>query len=130
MASLNPITGVLGKQKAAHLLRRATMGPRLQDITAFSLLDVDAAIAQLIQPQTPPNFPVDPNTVTTWIAPNLPDPTQMVDVWSGYTKSWWLETMRSSGPNLTERMVWFYHTHIPIILSRVSWCPQLAIDYL
>ncbi|MFM1893921.1 MAG: hypothetical protein RIQ90_1087 [Bacteroidota bacterium] len=130
MASLNPITGVLGKQKAAHLLRRATMGPRLQDITAFSLLDVDAAIAQLIQPQTPPNFPVDPNTGTTWIAPNLPDPTQMVDVWSGYTKSWWLETMRSSGPNLTERMVWFYHTHIPIILSRVSWSPQLAIDYL
>ena len=46
MASLNPITGVLGKQKAAHLLRRATMGPRIQDITAFSLLDVDAAIAQ------------------------------------------------------------------------------------
>lgn len=130
MASLNPITGVLGKQKAAHLLRRATMGPRLQEITAFSLLDVDAAIAQLIQPQTPPNFPVDPNTGTTWIAPNLPDPMQMVDVWSGYTKSWWLETMRSSGPNLTERMVWFYHTHIPIILSRVSWSPQLAIDYL
>ncbi|MFM7566197.1 MAG: DUF1800 family protein [Flavobacteriales bacterium] len=130
MASLNPIAGVLGKQRASHLLRRATMGPRLQDISAFSVLDIDAALTQLIQPLTAPGFPVDPNTGSHWIAPNVPDPNQIVDVWSGYTKTWWLETMRNEGPNLTERMVWFYHTHVPVILSRVSWNPQLAVDYL
>lgn len=130
MPSLNPISGVLGKQKAAHLLRRATIGPRLQDINAFSILDIDTALAQLIQSQVEPNLPIDPNTGSNWIYPNQPDPNQMVDVWSGYTIAWWLESMRNSGPNLTERMVWFYHTHIPIILSRVSWNPQLAVDYL
>ena len=49
MASLTPITGTLGKQRAAHLLRRATMGPRLQDIAAFSSLTAQAAFNALVQ---------------------------------------------------------------------------------
>jgi hypothetical protein len=58
MASLTPITGTLGVQNAAHLLRRATFGPRLQDIQAFSNLTAAAAFNQLIQPQLPPIYPL------------------------------------------------------------------------
>lgn len=130
MASLNPISGVLGQQKASHLLRRATMGPSLQDIANFSSMTAQDALTALLQTSPTPPYPKDPNTNTDWIFPNNPDPNQINDVWSDYTKSWWLENMRISGCNLHERMVWFYHTHIPVIMTRISGMPQYPIDYL
>lgn len=130
MASLTPITGPLGKQRAAHLLRRATMGPTLQDISTFSSYTSQAAFTALLQNDPSPAFPIDPNTGNDWIYPNVPDPNQINDIWSDLTKSWWLSNIKNSGPNLTERMLWFYHTHIPVILTRISWSPQFAIDYL
>ena len=130
MASLSPITGPLGKQRAAHLLRRATMGPTLQDITTFSSYTGQTAFNALVQNDPSPAFPIDPNTGTDWIYPNVPDPAQINDIWSDLTRSWWLSNIKNSGPNLTERMLWFYHTHIPVILTRISWSPQFAIDYL
>jgi uncharacterized protein (DUF1800 family) len=128
MASLNPIAGALGNQRAAHLLRRATLGPRLQDITSFAGMTAQAAINALIQTQPIPALPVDPSSGTDWVYPNTVSPTStnLAD----YTRSWWMENMRSGGANLTERMIWFYHTHFPMIMSRIENNPQYAIDYL
>jgi uncharacterized protein (DUF1800 family) len=128
MASLNPIAGALGTQKAAHLLRRATLGPRLQDITSFAGMTAQAAVSALIQTQPVPPFPVDPSSGTDWVYPNTVSPTStnLAD----YTRSWWMENMRAGGANLTERMIWFYHTHFPMIMSRIENNPQFAIDYL
>lgn len=130
MASLNPITGTLGEQRAAHLLRRATLGPTLQDISTFSGMTAQAAFSALSQSSIPPSFPIDPLSGTDWVYPNSADPNQDGFVLSNYTCSWWLENMRASGPNLTERMIWFYHTHFPMIMSRIEGNPQFAIDYL
>lgn len=130
MASLSPITGALGIQKATHLLRRATMGLRLQDISVFSGMTAQAAFTALTQSQSTPSLPIDPMTGTNWIYPNTPSANQNGDTLSDYTRSWWLENMRSSGANLTDRMVWFYHTHFPMIMSRIEGNPQFAIDYL
>ncbi len=130
MASLAPISGVLGNQRAAHLLRRATMGPRLADIATFAQMNAQSAFNALNQADPTPPLPKDPNTNSDWIFPNFPDPNQINDIWSDLTRYWWLETQRASGPNLTERMVWFYHTHIPVIMTRISWAPQFAVDYL
>ena len=128
MASLSPISGVLGTQKAAHLLRRATLGPRLQDISAFSGMTAQAAFTTLTQAQAIPVLPNDPSTGANWIYPNIPD--SETNSFSDYTRSWWMENMRASGANLTDRMVWFYHTHFPMIMSRIEGNPQFAIDYL
>ncbi|WP_300665548.1 DUF1800 family protein [Fluviicola sp.] len=130
MASLNPITGALGEQKAAHLLRRATLGPRLQDISNFSGMTAQAAFTALSQSQTIPPLPIDPLNGTDWVYPNTMDPNQFGTTLSDYTRSWWLENMRASEPNLTERMIWFYHTHFPMIMSRIEGNPQFALDYL
>ncbi|MNJ85616.1 hypothetical protein D3C87_30910 [compost metagenome] len=130
MASLNPITGALGEQKAAHLLRRATLGPRLQDISIFSGMTAQAAFTALSQSQPIPPLPIDPMSGTDWVYPNTIDPNQFGTTLSDYTRSWWLENMRASTPNLTERMIWFYHTHFPMIMSRIEGNPQFAIDYL
>lgn len=130
MASLNPIVGTLGVQNASHLLRRATFGPQLQDIQLFSTLTPAAAFQQLIQAQVAPNPPIDFLTGTDWVFPNTIDPTRSTNTISQFTSSWWMENMRTSGPNLTDRMVWFYHTHFPLIISRVQSRPQFSLDYL
>ncbi|AEA44729.1 DUF1800 domain-containing protein [Fluviicola taffensis] len=130
MASLNPITGTLGAQRAAHLLRRATLGPKLQDISTFSGMTAQAAFTTLTQTQVMPVLPIDPMSGTNWVSPNTVNTNQNAETLSNYTRSWWMENMRSSGPNVTERMVWFYHTHFPMIMSRIEGNPQFALDYL
>ncbi len=130
MASLTPITGVLGTLKAAHLLRRATFGPQLQDIQFFSNLNASAAFQQLIIPETEPDLPRDYLTGTDWVSPNTKHPDRFTNTISDFTSSWWIESMRVSGPKLTERMIWFYHTHFPLIISRVEGIPQFSLDYL
>ncbi|WP_430403526.1 DUF1800 domain-containing protein [Fluviicola sp.] len=129
MASLNPISGALGSQKAAHLLRRATLGPKLQDISTFSGMTAQAAITALTQTQALPALPIDPMSGSDWVYPNTVNTNQNAETLSNYTRSWWMENMRSAGPNLTERMIWFYHTHFPMIMSRIEGNPQFAIDY-
>jgi len=130
MASLTPVTGTLGVQNAAHLLRRATFGPNIQEIQYFSNLTVSAAIQELMQPQADPALPIDFLSGTDWVYPNTVHPNTSTGELKRYTSSWWLENMRSSGANLTDRMVWFYHTHFPMIGSRIESRPQFAIDYL
>lgn len=128
MASLNPISGALGVQKAAHLLRRATLGPKLQDISNFAGMTAQTAFTALIQVQPIPALPIDPANGTNWVYPNTVSPTSMN--LSDYTRSWWMENMRSAGANLTERMIWFYHTHFPMIMTRIENNQQFSIDYL
>ncbi len=89
MASLNPITGTLGRRRAAHILRRATFGPSRQDINQFAGLTADQAITQLFQPQVAPIPPIDYDTF----------------------KEWWLEQMLGSGNSAIEKMTFFMHTH-------------------
>lgn len=130
MASLNPISGMLGAQNAAHLLRRATFGPRIQDIQTFSSLTANAAFQLLIQPQTAPNLPIDFLSGTDWVYPNTVDINRNANTISDFTSAWWIDNMRVSGANLTDRMVWFYHTHFPLIISRAEGSPQFSLDYL
>ena len=82
MASLVPISGVLGLQRAAHLLRRATMGPSVTEINSWANMTIQSAIVALMQPDTLQPFPKDPNTGTDWIYPNVLDPNQINNVWS------------------------------------------------
>jgi uncharacterized protein (DUF1800 family) len=128
MASLTPIAGALGTQRAAHLLRRATLGPRLSDITSFAGMTAQAAFTALTQVQPVPALPIDPSSGTDWVSPNTVSPTSMN--LNNYTRSWWMENMRAGGANLTERMIWFYHTHFPMIISRIENYPQFSIDYI
>ena len=89
MASLNPITGTLGRRRAAHLLRRATFGPTRQDINLFAGRTADQAIAELFQAVPAPAAPADFDTF----------------------KGWWLDQMINSGRSIHEKMTFFYHTH-------------------
>jgi len=130
MASLNPITGVLGQQKAAHLLRRATFGPNINAINQYAAMDIDDAIENLFISDPEPNLPLDPLTGTDWIHPNTTHPDVFISTYSDKTCAWWIDTIVNSGMNLSERMTWFCYTHFPMILSRIENVPQFPVDYL
>ena len=67
MASLTEITGNLGTDRAAHLLRRATFGPTIAQINQFAGYTVTEAMNALFtEPAQNPAPPIDPQTAATW----------------------------------------------------------------
>lgn len=117
MASLNKFNGVLGKARAAHLLRRATFGPTGQEIDQFGTLTVDQALVLLLDDAAEnPLPPLDPTTGATWVDPagvSHAHPDREQDELFGYFQSWHMDVMRQAPLTLKERLTWFYHTHLP-----------------
>lgn len=120
MASLTPLTGALGRAKAAHLLRRATFGPDRQSIDVFSSLTAEQAVTNLFQDAALPSPPVDPLTGSTWMNPKATSANSEPEILMEYFKAWHIEQMRKSGNVLKERLTYFYHTHIPTRWSIVQ----------
>jgi uncharacterized protein (DUF1800 family) len=121
MAALDPFTGNLGEKNAAHLLRRATFGPTIEEIKSFSGKTVSQAMDILFSVQSLPAPPVDPKTGSTWLSPKASQGTNSENsLLIDYFIAWHLEQMRTSGTNLRERIVYFLHSHIPTRRSVVD----------
>ena len=74
MASLIEITGNLGTDRAAHLLRRATFGPTIAQINQFAAYTATEAMNALFtEPAQNPAPPIDPQTAATWVDPSRHD---------------------------------------------------------
>ena len=64
MASLNEYTEKLGKTGAAHLLRRSTFGPDINQIQQFgNLTSAEAMEILFAESDEEPVPPIDPKTV-------------------------------------------------------------------
>lgn len=122
--SIDPHTGPLGEKLAAHLLRRATFGPDINQIKEFANYTPSQALSKLTESLDPPSPPVDIQTGNPWTNP----PTQFKagDANSDdgtlfdFYKAWHLERMRTDGTHLRERMTWFLHSHIPTSIEVVQ----------
>ena len=126
MASLAAFTDPLGTAKAAHLLRRATFGPTMEQINTFASLTPQEAVASLF-PADPdalvnPTAPIDTATGVAWVTDDPTDngkPIKATDLNSEqdslmeFFKAWHVDVMLQSDATVTERITWFYHTHIP-----------------
>ena len=62
MASLTPISGLLGTKNAAHFLRRTTFGPTRTAIDEFASKTVTQALTDIMQTLSTPEPPIDPKT--------------------------------------------------------------------
>ncbi|UZR95087.1 DUF1800 domain-containing protein [Chondrinema litorale] len=124
MASLLPFNGTLDKRLAGHLLRRATFGPGKKDIDQFTGLTPAQAVAQLLQEQELPTPPINPLSGEPLINPEegiykMTSDGDAVDIESNFIY-WWMAQMNNSGNNITEKMVYFLHTHFTTIKSRIE----------
>lgn len=129
---LIPFTGTLGTRGAAHLLRRTTFGPTLQQINDFSSLTPARAVQQLYRPVTPlPDAPppVDPDQPTNaWVITGTTDPQKMAFQYEQFFKGWVIGQMLSTGVDSTqslaysarEKLVFFMHTHLTAITEKVG----------
>jgi uncharacterized protein (DUF1800 family) len=126
MPALAPYTQLLTEETAAHLLRRATFGPSQIDIATFTGLTASQALDILLQPASVPSPPLHKTTGEPWLnpppAPGIGDEERREEFFG-----WWLDTMYRQQLSLTERMVWFYHTHFPTIETRLNH--TLALYY-
>ncbi|MBC7920422.1 MAG: DUF1800 domain-containing protein [Ferruginibacter sp.] len=110
MASLDPVSGALGRKAAAHLLRRTTFGPRKRDIDQFATLSADQALAQLFQ-----TVPVPPSPL-----PFPKDEDGGDGLAQEYFRGWAVEGMRQSGNSAGEKLTFFLHTHFTTIRGVVD----------
>ncbi len=114
MASLSPFTGNLGMRNAAHLLRRITFGPTKPQIDTYAGMTVTQALNNLFTDVATPSPPVDIQTGSSWLPNSDPEINSGEYTLIRYYMAWHLEQMRNSGLNAKERIVYFYHTHLPV----------------
>lgn len=127
--SLTLHSGPLGRRGAAHLLRRATFGPTIQQIKTFSGLTAAQAIQELYHqtiPDAPP--PVDPDTGEEWVITGITDPEKMEFEYQEFFKRWCIGQMMSAGVpanqslaySAREKLVFFIHTHLTAIAEKIG----------
>mgnify|MGYP006285841413 CR=1 FL=1 len=118
MASLNEYTEKLGRTRAAHLLRRSTFGPDINQIQEFENLTPSEAIEILFaEDDEKLSPPIDPKTGQSWVNPPVQNAANDVnseqDELHDYFKAWHTDVMLKSGTSIRERITWFLHTHLP-----------------
>jgi uncharacterized protein (DUF1800 family) len=125
-SGLNPYSGTLTAQEAAHLLKRTMFGAKKADIDYFTGKSVSAAVDELLNvPAAMPAPPVknydntdieagDPDLTvaqgTTWV--NTVSKGVVSNMQRGKSvKSWWLGQMINQDRSIREKMTLFWHNH-------------------
>ena len=118
MASLAPVTGTLGSARAAHLLRRTGFGYAKAARQQFAGLTAQAAVDQLFSAPGVVTPPLDPLTspLQTWIGQT---PVSEQNDLQAVLLHWWVAGLKNSGTLITDRLVYYLHTHFPTIMERV-----------
>ena len=134
MASLNPFQGVLGRRKAAHLLRRASFRFTRTKVDEMAGQTAAAALATLLSPNPllldQPVYANGPAAPVTWINPPQPPSAPLPaddKVLKPYVLAWWLnEALHDAG--ISHRMSMFFHQFLAA--DAASGSSMQYFDYL
>ncbi len=129
LSGLEPYTGSWGVREISHLLRRTTFGAKYEDVKYFQTKTMDQAVSELL---SNPDLSVD-EPINDYGVGNLEDPDvpfgesfigadflierEGLRIWS--VKGWWLRRMINQEKSIKEKMLLFWHNHIPIQMSDV-----------
>lgn len=130
MSALSPISGPLSRRAASHLLKRLTFGPTRKEINNLENKSIGQALDILFQKHEPPQPPLDTATGKQWVNPI---PTEgrtgrennLETVLIPYMRQWWLDNMCRQNTGITEKMVFFYHSHFTTLQSRIYYSLSL-----
>jgi uncharacterized protein (DUF1800 family) len=134
MASLNPFQGVLGRRKAAHLLRRASFRFTRTKVDEIAAQTAAAALTTLLSPNPlqldQPVYASGLAAPVTWInPPQAPSATLPADddELTPYVMAWWInEALHDSGA--VHRMSLFFHQFLAV--DAESGSSMQFFDYL
>ncbi len=134
MAGLEPYTGTWGVKQISHLLRRTTFGAKYVDVAHFKNRTVAQAVDEILMRSTAPlDLPVndyndankhDPTVPfgETFIGADWDEDIEGTRIWS--LKGWWLRRMINQERTIEEKLLLFWHNHLPIQffdIFRVNW---------
>ncbi len=120
---LEKFTGEWNFQRAAHLLRRTTYGPRKHFIKEALDLGLDASIDKLLSTPEPTDLPIyidfdqDPEAGIgeTWVNKPIDSSIQGIFFSRGKTTWPWLyRNMHRDGFNIVNKLSMFWHNHFAI----------------
>ncbi|MCC7504843.1 MAG: DUF1800 family protein [Saprospiraceae bacterium] len=137
MASLAPLSGVLGHRRAAHLLRRTSFRytkPKVDELAGKTAAEALASLLQLYPQQLDQPVYDDPTTTDVvenikWINPYV-DPTTfgaedfMVRRW---LLGWWVNEALQD-PGIGHKMTFFFHQYFVTVANTLG--TQHYYDYL
>ncbi len=118
-------SGILGPSRAAHLLRRATFGPTIDQIEQFATLTGSAAIALLFDDQiADPQLPINPETGQDWLLSGVYGEELGVRGLTDQLVMWFIGlALDNSQPisfSTREKIVYFFHTHFTTKSEKVG----------
>jgi Protein of unknown function (DUF1800) len=142
---LQPYTGNFGRPELLHLLRRSLFGVKPSDLNLYANKTVQQVVSELLTFNTAVSPPIktytsagDPALVDptipfgqTWVNDVIP-PNQTIDPKGNRRASmraWWIGHVCGQEPNLREKMVFFWHNHMPTEMLTVD-NPTLIYRYL
>lgn len=122
--SLNTYNGPWGNKQLIHLLRRCLFGVSHSDLAFFKDKTLDQCLDILLKPTLPPAPPVNAYNDEEYTDPEIPEGKTWVTAKSegetntngkryGSLKGWWMWRIIEQEKNLTEKMVLFWHNHMP-----------------
>ena len=134
MASLNPLSGVLGRRKAAHLLRRASFRQSRAKVDALAGLSASDALASLLTAYplqlAQPVYSDGVSAPIPWInppqPPSAPLPGDDMDL-TRFVMGWWVNEALHD-PGTTHRMSLFFHQFLAV--DAASGSSMQFFDYL
>ena len=124
--TLNPISREISLNESAHLLRRAVIGPTIEEIDTLSTLNVSNAVEYLLRDISSPEPPGD------WVNHPIPDYQNYTDeqkdsllnvyqiqgIELGY---WWIDQIFYNPTSITEQMTLFWHDHFATSIQTVNY---------
>jgi uncharacterized protein (DUF1800 family) len=128
---LTPLSGQLGIQRAAHLLRRATFGPTKSDIDTFKDKTAAEAIVALFADAASlpiPDAPIDTKTGLPWVELTPSEANSNEGDLQNFFKGWFIAQMIGNGLDSSiilrysarEKIVFFIHTILTAITSKID----------
>lgn len=128
--NLEPYQGAWGVPQVAHLLRRTMFGAKWADVQYFLNTDLDTAVETLLSAGDEPPLPVNDYNNAEFTDPTVAFGAPWVDAFydldsEGYRilslKAWWFGNMVDQERTIREKLVLFWHNHIPVQFSEVFY---------
>jgi hypothetical protein len=138
--SLTPYSGTWGRAQVLHLLRRTMFGVKKDDLNYFLTKTMEQSVSELLTPLAAPSPPVndyqnyvsipDPNIPlgATWVNGPIDQNNPYPRLQS--LRGWWMGLMWNQDRNIREKMVLFWHNHIPVSIGDVVTEPIPAYAYV
>lgn len=112
------------RSELAHLLRRSTFGPRVQELDTAERVGIDATLTALLAPAAPVSMPTldsDPLVDLTKGADRATrqKAQEALRLQVESVQLWWLDQMVTADRQLAEKLTYFWHGHWATSVEKV-----------